>query len=131
LIWANEPKDGGSEMDWRERAACADADPEVFFPVGEQGSPGYDAAVREAMRYCARCPVRRACLAYAVDAEEVYGVFGGTTPEERRVEMRASVHIAEGTVGSVRRTLPEGRTPLPVTGYAYGRGPGRGVRAER
>ncbi|MEW1976949.1 WhiB family transcriptional regulator [Kocuria palustris] len=32
---------------------------------------------------CQSCPARTACASYAVDAEEVAGVWGGTTPTER------------------------------------------------
>ena len=32
---------------------------------------------------CGRCPVREACLAYALDARELWGIWGGLDPEER------------------------------------------------
>ena len=33
---------------------------------------------------CRRCPVTDACLAYALAADERFGVWGGTLPEQRR-----------------------------------------------
>jgi hypothetical protein len=39
---------------------------------------------------CAGCPVREDCLAFALEHEDLVGVWGGTTAEERR-EMRRSV----------------------------------------
>lgn len=70
--------------DWRHRAACRDVDPEVFFPVAEHG-PEYEAQVDGAKAVCAACPVRAACLAWALDALP-YGVAGGLGEAERRQE---------------------------------------------
>ena len=66
--------------EWRLRAACRGEDPEMFFE-----------SVYElfAMRLCARCPVRRNCLASALEAEgeskasHRSGIWGGLTPDER------------------------------------------------
>jgi WhiB family redox-sensing transcriptional regulator len=44
-------------------------------------------AVRRAVAGCRRCPVSQACLAYALAADERFGVWGGTLPQQRR-EMR-------------------------------------------
>ncbi len=33
---------------------------------------------------CFGCPVRAECLAYALDQNEVFGVWGGTDPDERK-----------------------------------------------
>lgn len=33
---------------------------------------------------CDECPVRNLCLAYAIEQQEEYGIFGGLTPGERR-----------------------------------------------
>lgn len=68
--------------DWRDRAACRDEDPELFFPVSDVG-PGARQAT-EAKAVCGRCPVRRECLDYALDNGLDYGIFGGTTERERR-----------------------------------------------
>lgn len=94
-------------MNWQEYAACADADPEVFFPVGEPGSAGYRREVAVAKSYCRVCPVRAECLDDAVTGELADGVYGGTTPDERRPMQRASRFAETGRVGSVRVNLPE------------------------
>lgn len=64
-------------MEWRERALCAQTDPEAFFP--EKGG-----SVREAKKVCRRCPVRAECLADAVAHREQWGIWGGLTIRERR-----------------------------------------------
>ena len=47
-------------MDWRERAACLNADPELFFPVGNTG-PAI-AQIAEAKTVCRSCSVVDVCL---------------------------------------------------------------------
>lgn len=69
--------------DWTEDAACRGVDPEVFFPIATDGVAG-DQEVAAAKAVCARCPVAADCLAWALRAGEAYGVWGGTTPGERR-----------------------------------------------
>ena len=41
-------------MDWRDRAACLDVDPELFFPIGNTG-PAL-AQIEEAKAVCRTCP---------------------------------------------------------------------------
>jgi WhiB family transcriptional regulator, redox-sensing transcriptional regulator len=62
---------------WTDRAACRGTDTEIFFPA----NPDEEA---EALSICATCPVRAQCLDYAVRNRETYGIWGGTTPEQRR-----------------------------------------------
>lgn len=78
--------------DWRDRAACRDADPELFFPISELG-PGAR-QLTEAKAVCARCPVRERCLDYALDNGLDHGVFGGTTDTERRQLIRRRQTVA-------------------------------------
>lgn len=61
---------------WMALGACRDH-PEVDF---------YDAPRRaaRAKRICAGCPVREACLRWAMEQDEPDGVWGGLTPGERR-----------------------------------------------
>ncbi len=62
---------------WRARAACSDADPDLFFPPdGGPAGPG--------CRICARCPVRQECLDYAISNGIVHGTWGGLSERERR-----------------------------------------------
>ena len=74
--------EGPVQLDWTDRAACAGADPDVFFP-----GKGNDAA-GAAKRICAGCPVRVECLDYAIERPERVGVWGGKTPNERKAIRR-------------------------------------------
>jgi WhiB family redox-sensing transcriptional regulator len=40
--------------------------------------------VEEAKQVCAVCPVTADCLSWALRAGEPAGIWGGTTPDERR-----------------------------------------------
>ena len=73
-------------MDWRDKAACLSADPELFFPVGNTG-PAVDQIVR-AKEVCARCGVTESCLAYAMETCQDSGVWGGLSEDERRALKR-------------------------------------------
>ena len=68
---------------WREDAACRQADPDLFFPVGTTGPALAQAC--EAKLICRACPVQTQCLTWALDHGVTDGVWGGTTAEERRV----------------------------------------------
>jgi WhiB family transcriptional regulator, redox-sensing transcriptional regulator len=67
---------------WQSRAACLDGDPDLFFPIAPSG-PALQ-QMEQAKAVCARCPVRRECLQYALATLQVHGVWGGTNEEERR-----------------------------------------------
>ncbi|QMU77096.1 WhiB family transcriptional regulator [Streptacidiphilus sp. PB12-B1b] len=69
-------------MNWRDRAACLEQDPELFFPVGTAGPALVQ--VEKAKAVCRRCPVQRACLELAIADGEQSGVWGGLSEEERR-----------------------------------------------
>lgn len=77
------PKAGPPDH-WQERGSCYGVDPEVFFPPTEE-----DAS--EALSFCAGCAVKDICLAWAVQNGERYGVWGGTTEQQRRRLIR---HVA-------------------------------------
>jgi WhiB family redox-sensing transcriptional regulator len=66
---------------WMSRGACQREDPELFFPVTTHG-----AALRQvnaAKAVCRACAVRAACLSFGLQTSQD-GIWGGTTPEERR-----------------------------------------------
>jgi WhiB family redox-sensing transcriptional regulator len=72
------------DLAWQEEALCAQTGADFFFP--EPGS-----SVREAKRICGLCPIRSACLAYALDNDERFGVWGGLSEKERLELRRASL----------------------------------------
>jgi WhiB family transcriptional regulator, redox-sensing transcriptional regulator len=74
-------------LEWRQSAACREADPDIFFPVSPAG-PGRDEVAR-AKALCAGCQVRRQCLQFALATHQAHGVWGGTTEEERRLRVPA------------------------------------------
>jgi hypothetical protein len=65
------------EYNWRDDAACAQTDPEIFHP--KKG-----VSVREGKSMCAVCPVVETCLAYALANDEDTGIWGGMAAAERR-----------------------------------------------
>lgn len=62
---------------WRQRAACRGVDPDIFYPASDEEAEA-------AKAICAVCPVREACLEYALANRERDGVWGGATERERR-----------------------------------------------
>ncbi len=69
-------------MDWRDAAACLSHDPDLFFPTGATGPIGRE--IEQAKTVCRGCPVRNACLQWALSAGQLSGIWGGLTEEERR-----------------------------------------------
>lgn len=67
---------------WRDQAACLAVDGDVFYPEG-RGRAFRDAEER-AVAVCRTCPVATQCLAYALGRRDVWGVWGGTTEDERK-----------------------------------------------
>jgi WhiB family redox-sensing transcriptional regulator len=80
---------------WSARGHCAEKDPELFFPPR-------DGSTEEAKAICSSCVVRRQCLAYAVVAEEPYGIWGGLDPGERH-NLRRRLQRASGSAANAAR----------------------------
>lgn len=79
-----EPWEAPVESDpyWRPDAACRDEDPDLFFPAAGN-SAAVKAQEERARAVCRRCPVRRACLGWAVATRQEHGVWGGLATAER------------------------------------------------
>jgi WhiB family redox-sensing transcriptional regulator len=58
---------------------CSQYDLEIFFP--EEYT---DEAVAAAKEVCSNCWIKDKCLSFALSTNEKEGVWGGTTPKERR-----------------------------------------------
>jgi hypothetical protein len=86
---------GVGERDWRLETACAQVDPELFFP-----DPGQAPQAAAAKQVCAGCPVRGPCLEAAVHGPQARddhtGIFAGTTASDR-VRLRGRASMAKGT----------------------------------
>jgi WhiB family redox-sensing transcriptional regulator len=67
---------------WQRSAACRGTGPRIFFPTGTPKLARVDEEQAKAL--CASCCVRLRCLAFAIEHDEGYGVWGGLNPEERR-----------------------------------------------
>lgn len=102
---------------WRDDAACRDL-PAPFYPDHTTGD-----AYAPALAICRDCPVRAACLEAALamegagDARSRYGVWGGTTPEDRARMMRRRKRVGGqprpecGTANGYRWHLHHGEDP--------------------
>lgn len=77
--------------EWHMQAACRQdgIDPEWFWAADNSRIPhsNYDRIAR-AKEVCARCPVQGLCLEAGVRNNEQFGIWGGTTPAERRAIKR-------------------------------------------
>lgn len=78
----SEPTDANHPMAWADQAACTHLDPNLFYPNRGQA---IDAKVVAA---CDRCPVRPACLGWALRREH-HGYWAGTSERGRRRMRRA------------------------------------------
>jgi WhiB family redox-sensing transcriptional regulator len=73
---------------WEQQAACRSASPALFFPQPNQTAIDLQ-KVELAKKFCHSCPVRQACLDYAMRMEGSAtsdfraGIYGGLTPRER------------------------------------------------
>lgn len=74
-------------LDWQRRAACRTGQQidvqtaDAFFPLGRP--------LKSVKEMCVDCPVRAECLQYALSADELEGIWGGTTTKEREAMRHA------------------------------------------
>lgn len=74
---------------------CEDVEPEVFFAwESDKAEASRIEHATEAMRVCFGCPLRVECVLNSLRAETGvlrFGIWGGTTPAERRAMVRRGV----------------------------------------
>lgn len=70
-----------ANVDWHTHALCRTGKHTTakFYPDGA-GKPNW----QPALEICRACPVINECLDYALEHRELEGVWGGTTPRQRR-----------------------------------------------
>lgn len=74
-----------ANSNWRLQAACRGMDVSIFVP----DSKGWLLYI-EARIICETCTVRQPCLDYAMSLPDTVGMFGGLTPEERKLLRRST-----------------------------------------
>lgn len=84
------------DMAWANSGRCSGVDPDLFFP-----ERGQDAGPAKAL--CRQCPVRAACLSWALDTGQKHGIWGGMTESQRRrLRRTAPADLAEAHAAPVR-----------------------------
>jgi WhiB family redox-sensing transcriptional regulator len=86
--------------DWRDEAACRNAEPDLFFPIGSTGIAVDQ--IDAAKRVCNACEASEACLDFALATNQESGVWGGTSEDERR-------KLRKAWLAARRRNLAEQR----------------------
>lgn len=109
--WPNE------DLSWQDHGRCRQvADPDLFMPEDDDSTRQAAAKL-----VCQDCPVRTQCLAYALAHQEPFGIWGGTTPRERRALTpidRRSVGTHDAAIARLTRlgkTAAEIATELAIT----------------
>ena len=69
-------------MQWLSEALCRGINQDFFYPPLEEPSPNHYYAVGK--QVCNGCSAWKQCLQAGLDNEEVWGMWGGVTPQERR-----------------------------------------------
>lgn len=90
------------QEDWREYAACAGMDPEMWFAMPLAGGRLAPKTLR-ALEICRSCPVMSDCLEWAVSNQVLHGVWGGTTEGERGPLIQATAVAPEPVYEAPRR----------------------------
>jgi WhiB family redox-sensing transcriptional regulator len=90
---------------WRTRGRCRTVDPETFFPLPTEPA-------EPALAFCRLCDVQADCLAAALNAGDCEGVWGATTPRERRAMLvawrnRANVAGAPASFSTATQSAPQ------------------------
>lgn len=62
--------------------ACEDS-PDLFFPEDVADPEERLASTKAAKALCKACPITEDCMTYALETDQRFGVWGGTSPEER------------------------------------------------
>jgi WhiB family transcriptional regulator, redox-sensing transcriptional regulator len=89
----------GSAVNWRSAGACVSADPDLFFPISTIGPA--EQQIARAKTICAGCGVRQQCLEFALTHDQTYGIWGGTTPQDRQRDRRRQRRAAAAAAGRV------------------------------
>lgn len=72
-------------LTWQSDASCRGSDANLFFsPTHVESKEERTARETRAKAICSACPVRVACLDFALMTRESHGIWGGLNELERR-----------------------------------------------
>ncbi len=80
-----------SDSTWHDQARCLGYPPEILFGFFAEHQRRRERRERIALELCADCPVRAECREAGRD--EPFGIWGGTTPEERGFNFASGVPL--------------------------------------
>lgn len=69
------------DTSWQRRAACLNADPDIFFATRLNDKTHRKRS--QAFALCDTCPVREPCLNAALARPERHGIWGGMSATQR------------------------------------------------
>lgn len=79
-------------MSWHMEAACRGMGPDLFYPKTTTTGRGSTLEARwsraQALSVCSTCTVTEQCLNDALDHGDDWGIWGATTPEDRKALQR-------------------------------------------
>jgi WhiB family redox-sensing transcriptional regulator len=70
--------------EWTRDALCAQTDPDAWFPEKGDRNAAALAVCNGIPGGRPPCPVREKCLKYALDNDERWGIWAGTTQKDRQ-----------------------------------------------
>lgn len=88
--------------DWMSESLCKRKHGDIWFPPFETTTPELNYAI--AKKVCNVCPVWTDCLSFG--KKEIYGVWGGLTPQERlplQKEIKSHLLAEHGTITRYRQ----------------------------
>ncbi|MFD7012478.1 WhiB family transcriptional regulator [Rhodococcus jostii] len=100
-----------SVWDWQLQAQCRSMDARLFFPDDGVSRTTRKSLERLAKAVCRRCPVQRDCRNHALEANETYGVWGGTSESERRYFEPVPRRLQRSSPVARLRILPRHKPP--------------------
>jgi WhiB family transcriptional regulator, redox-sensing transcriptional regulator len=100
---------------WRNDAACQALGVDFFFPVGD--SPQSLEDVNGAKTVCQSCSVQDNCLEFALATGQRFGIWGGTSENERlRIRRHRRKSMKESLLVQRRRSRPDHAEQLSRNG---------------
>ena len=81
-------------LTWQSDASCRGSDANLFFsPTHVESKEERTARETRAKAICSECPVRVACLDFALMTRESHGIWGGLNELERRHAIERTVAV--------------------------------------